>query len=153
MPQVFHIVPGTVRSPVLTLLIGLVVLLLAVVPFLLLRSISAARTATFEVSPDGLRLKGDLYGRFIPAPELRAAEARRVDLGTQESLRPRLRTVGTALPGYRGGWFRLANGEKALVYVTDPSRVVYVPTTKGYSVLVSVQETDAFVDAVHSLAR
>jgi hypothetical protein len=61
------------------------------------------------------------------------------------------RTVGTALPGYRSGWFRLANGEKALVYVTDPSRVVYVPTTDGYSLLLSVAETDQFVDRLHAM--
>jgi hypothetical protein len=30
---------------------------------------------------------------------------------------------------------------------------VYVPTTKGYSVLLSVQEADSFLDALHALAR
>jgi hypothetical protein len=134
-------------------LIGLVVLAVLVVPFILVRSLTGSRTSTFEVSTSGLQLKGDLYGRFIPAAELRAAEARRVDLERQETLQPRRRTAGTAIPGYRAGWFRLANGEKALVYVTDPHRVVYVPTTKGYSVLVSVQEVDSFVDALHALAR
>jgi hypothetical protein len=154
--QVFHIVPGTVRGPAAAVLVALVALVTVVgvlVPVILYRSLSGARTASFEVSPSGLQLKGDLYGRLIPTGELRAAEARRVDLETQTSLQPRTRTLGTALPGYRSGWFRLRNGEKALVYVTDPNRVVYVPTNKGYSVLVSVQETDSFVDALHALAR
>ena len=34
-------------------------------------------------------------------------------------LRPGLRTMGTGLPGYRAGWFRLRNGEKALLYLTE----------------------------------
>jgi hypothetical protein len=151
--QVFHIVPGATRSPAVAVLVGVVALVVMIVPFIVVRSLTGARTATFEVSPAGLRLKGDLYGRLIPISELRVAEAKRVDLDTQESLRPRTRTAGTALPGYRAGWFRLGSGEKALVYVTDPHRVVYVPTTKGYSVLLSVQETDSFVDALHALAR
>jgi hypothetical protein len=151
--QVFHIIPGTLRSPIVAALVALVALMVLLVPFLLIRSLSGARTATFEVSSQGLRLKGDLYGRLIPAAELRAAEAKRVDLDMNEGLRPRQRTAGTALPGYRAGWFRLRNGEKALVYLTDPRRAVYVPTTQGYSVLLSVQETDSFVDAVHALAK
>ena len=56
------------------------------------------------------------------------------------------------LGGYRAGWFRLRNGEKALVYVTDPSRVVYIPTTEGYAVMVSPHEPDAFLAAVRSVA-
>jgi hypothetical protein len=134
-------------------LIGLVALTVIIVPFVLMRSLTGARTSTFEVSTNGLRLKGDLYGRLIPAADLRVAEARRVDLESQTTLQPRMRTAGTAIPGYRAGWFRLKNGEKALVYVTDPHRVVYVPTTKGYSVLLRVQEADSFLDALHALAR
>jgi hypothetical protein len=39
----------------------------------------------------------------------------------------------------------LKNGEKALVFVTDPSRVVRIPTTDGYSVLMSVAAPDEFI--------
>ena len=52
------------------------------------------------------------------------------------------------MPGYRSGWFRLRDGEKALLYVTDPTRVVYVPTTEGYSVLLSVAEPDVFLSSL-----
>jgi hypothetical protein len=56
--------------------------------------------------------------------------------------------MGTGLPGYRAGWFRLKNGERALVYLTDDRRAVYVPTTAGYSVLVSPGEPDQFLAAL-----
>jgi hypothetical protein len=39
--------------------------------------------------------------------------------------------MGTAVPGYRSGWFRLRNGREALVYLTDRSQAVHVPTTPG----------------------
>jgi hypothetical protein len=60
---------------------------------------------------------------------------------------------GTALPGYRSGWFRLANGGKGLLYVTDPAKVVRVPTTEGYTVLLSVEEADQFVNHLHKIAQ
>ncbi len=58
------------------------------------------------------------------------------------------RTMGTGLPGYGAGWFRLRNGEKALAYVTAPSRIAYVPTSDGYSLLLSLEAPDAFLRAL-----
>jgi hypothetical protein len=61
--------------------------------------------------------------------------------------------MGTGLPGYQAGWFRLRNGEKALVYLTDRRRAVYVPTTAGYDVLLSPEDPDGFLRALASLRR
>lgn len=142
MTETFPIVPGQVR--ILWILVPLV-LVLALVVTLVLKSFTGARSAQFEVSPEGLRLRGDMYGRVVPAGAIRADAARAVDLRTERSLQPVSRTMGTAVPGYRSGWFRLRDGEKALLYVTDPSRVAYVPTTAGYAVLLSVADPAAFV--------
>ena len=109
-----------------------------------------AHSAHFDVSPEGLNLKGDWYGRLIPAGQIRGAGARRVDLALEPALAPRLRTMGTGLPGYQSGWFRLQNGEKALLYLTDSTKAVYVPTTAGYSLLLSPAEPDAFVASLQS---
>lgn len=128
-----------------------VALLLVFVVSLLAVSVWGSRGARFEVSPQGLRLRGDLYGRFIPAASLRVDGARRIDLGTHPELQPRRRTMGTGLPGYQSGWFRLANGESALLYLTDRRKAVYVPTTLGYSVLLSPDDPDAFVSRLRTL--
>ena len=148
MTETFPIVPGQVR------LLWVVVPLLLVVlggAGTLAYTIAGSRTARFEVSPSGLRLRGDFYGRRIAAAELRADAARSVDLRSESSLQPVTRTAGTAVPGYRAGWFRLRSGERALLYVTDPSRVVYVPTRAGYSVLVSVPDPPAFLASLRRL--
>ena len=84
---------------------------------------------------------------------MRRDEVRRVDFSTTPDLAPRWRTLGTGLPGYRAGWFRLRNGEKALVYLTDRNRAVYVPTTAGFSVLISPADPDGFVAALRSPAQ
>jgi hypothetical protein len=123
-------------------------LILVMVMGVLGAALISARSARFEVSTDSLRLRGDLYGRSIPFDQIRASDARRVDLSVRPDLAPRRRTFGTGLPGYRSGWFRLGSGEKALLYLTDWNRAVYVPTTAGYSVLVSPADPDAFLSAL-----
>jgi hypothetical protein len=148
MTESFAIAPGGGRPLWLLVPIGLVLLGAFA---LLVASLGGARTARFEVSPEGLRLRGDLYGRLIPAERLRSELARRVDLRTERALAPRTRTMGTGLPGYQAGWFRLANGEKALVYLTDPARAVYVPTHEDHAVLVSPGDPDRFLAALQRL--
>lgn len=148
--QTFPIAPADTRPfwimiPVFLILVGVLIALYL--------SLTGSRNARFEVSSDGLRLRGDWYGRLIPASEIRTTDVRRVDLDQDRNLQPRMRTMGTALPGYRAGWFRLRNGEKALLYLTDAKRAVQVPTTEGYSVLLSPADPDAFVTAMHSLGR
>ena len=148
MSETFMIAPADGRPLWVLVPAGL---LMAVVLAVLLLSLYGSKAARFEVSSDGLRLRGDFYGRFIPAGELRAAEARRVDLAQEPGLKLRLRTLGTGLPGYQAGWFRLASGEKALVYLTDRSRAVHVPTRNGYSLILSPVDPDRFVAAVRQL--
>lgn len=128
-----------------------IMLLLLIVPVILVMSIRGSRNASFEVRADGLEIHGDLYGRFIPTSHLKIQEARRVDFQQDRPLRPGARTMGTALPGYQSGWFRLRNGEKALLYLTDRTRAVYVPTSEGFSVLVSPVDADGFLAALRKL--
>lgn len=144
MTESFPIVPAQDR--LLWLLVGLVATVLVVVVLLMIATALGARHSRFEVSADGLRLRGDLYGRFVPAAAIRGRDARIVNLEITPDLRPRSRRVGTAVPGYRAGWFRLANGEKALLYLTDERRAVYVPTTAGFSLLLSPQNPERFVE-------
>jgi hypothetical protein len=108
----------------------------------MVRSVVGSRNASFEIDAHALTLRGDLYGRTIPRAAIRTTGVRVVDLEREPKLAPQRRTFGTALPGYRSGWFRLADGEKALLYVTDRSRVVYVPTTEGYSILLSPSDPE-----------
>lgn len=145
MTETFTIYPGQVR--LLWVILPMVLVLLGA-GALLGFSISGARLARFEVSPAGLRLRGDMYGRLVPSEALDLNGARVVDLQADRELQPVTRTMGTALPGYRSGWFRLRGGTRALLYVTDPSRVAYVPTHRGYGVMVSVEDPARFIAAL-----
>jgi hypothetical protein len=146
----FAIVPSTSRG--VWIFVVLVLVILVVAATILIATARGSRASRFEVSDAGLRLRGDLYGRMIPASELRGGAARIVDLTGTPELQLRRRTAGTALPDYHAGWFRLRNGEKALVYLTDVHRAVYVPTRKGYSLLLSPQQPERFVERLRAVA-
>jgi len=134
-------------------LIGLIPLgVLVLVGVVLGASINGARGSTFEVSNEGLRIRGDWYGRMIPASQLVPGTARRVDLALSPDLAPGRRTMGTGLPGYQAGWFRLRNGDRALLYLTDRSKAVYVQTTDGYGVMLSPSEPEKLVAALNRVA-
>lgn len=148
MKQIFPIIPATttpwaVLIPVFVLLLGLVVLFAWFA--------YSTRHVRCEVSSDGVKIAGDIYGRMIPARDLVTAQARALDLTKDTDYALARRTNGTGLPGYKAGWFRLRNGEKALAFVTDAKSVAYVPTRAGYAVLVSVAEPARFLEALRAI--
>jgi hypothetical protein len=150
MTTVYSIVPAG-RAP-LWFFFGIAVLLLGVMA-LLGATVVGSRFSRFEVSDSALRLRGDVYGRAIPFDRLVADRIRVVNLALEPSLRPRSKRVGTSLPGYQAGWFRLDNGEKALLYLTDRTRAVYIPTRDGYSVLLSPHDPDGMVKELRERAK
>ena len=146
----FPIAPASSRS--LWFFIPVAVVLLAAAATMVM-TILGPKRARYELSPAGIALRGDIYGRrLIPASELRGGAARILDLDREPDLAPRWRTMGTGLPGYRAGWFRLRNGEKALVSLTDTHHVVYVPTSRGFALLLSPAEPDRFLAAIRRVA-
>ncbi len=150
MAETFPIAPASSRP--LWFFIPVAILLLAVAASLLMTALGPSR-ARIELSPAGLALRGDIYGRrLIPAASLRGGAARIVDLDREPELAPRWRTMGTGLPGYKAGWFKLSNGEKALLSLTDQHRAVYVPTSGGFALLVSPAQPDSFLAALRRVA-
>lgn len=83
MTETFPIVPSQVR--LLWVVVPLIVVLLGVAGALGY-TLSAGHTARFEVSPSGLRLRGDFYGRTIPPADLQPEAARAIDLRAERAL-------------------------------------------------------------------
>ncbi len=111
----------------------------------------SARNTKFVINDEGLRIKGALYGRSISKDSLVTRDVRVMNLFENTSYRPRIRTNGVGLPGYLEGWFRLKNKEKALLFLTNRKQIIYIPTKDGYSVLLSVNEPEAFLREVNQL--
>lgn len=105
----------------------------------------SSRNVVFDVSAEGLQIRGGMYGRRIPLSALDLAQAKPVDLTRDRDYQFVARTNGAGLPGYSAGWFRLRKGEKCLAFVTDLQHVLYVPTRVGYSVAMSVRDPEALL--------
>jgi hypothetical protein len=173
--KVFNIVP--ISSTAFT---GTAVLLLAIVafPFILLIIDSSSwegflvagivcilvtgllgsflyqgKNATFSLAGDGLIIRPGIYGRTVPKSDIIIEEARVIDLYYEQNYQPQWRTNGAGLPGYLSGWFSLKNGEKALMFVTNRSRVVYLPTRKRYSILLSVRDAENMVETIRQWGK
>ena len=147
MEKVFGIIPA--NSGALTtmwVIIAVVGVILIGVIALFISITHQAGHATFKVTDEGLRISPGLYGRFIPRQDIDSGGMKLINLKVDQEYRLKWRTNGVGLPGYNAGWFKLANKEKALAFVTDKSRVVYIPTRKDYVVLLSVQEAEEFSD-------
>jgi hypothetical protein len=114
-------------------------------------ALSAGRMSA-EVDGNGLRIHVPIYSRQIPLTDLDLAHAGIVNLDATSPLRPKWRTNGIGLPGYRVGWFKLHDGSKALLAITRRSRVLYVPTRDGYAVLMSVDNPSRLLARLRSAA-
>jgi hypothetical protein len=147
MERVFGIIPASSGPYIFIWAISLV--LIAVIVLFIFIGYSS-RHMNFTVNDRGLRIGPGLYGRFIPKEDIDAEGVRVLNLNSDSEYRPKWRTNGAGLPGYSAGWFKLQNKEKALVFVTDRSSVVYIPTNKDYSVLLSVREAEEFADVIKS---
>lgn len=105
-----------------------------------------------EVSPRGLCVKGIVVRKTIPLSDLQISFARILDLGQEPDLRPGIKLYGVGLPGFRSGWFLLRDRERALVLLAGLSRAVYLPTSRGYALLLSPDRPEEFLAALQSPA-
>ncbi|MFW2438827.1 MAG: PH domain-containing protein [Arenicellales bacterium] len=148
--EVFLISPA---SPKPLWFLAIICLILTVVLVALAYTAYSTRHSRVEVGHDRIRLAGDFWGREIPFRQIKVAGARILDLNRSVEHAPKRRTLGTGMPGYASGWFRLRNGEKALVYLTRRHDVVYVPTSDGYSLLLSVDEPERFIETLQQYSH
>ena len=145
MEKTFGIIPASSGPFIFVWVISLV---LIVVIGLLVYVGYSSRHINFAVNDQGLRISPGFYGRFIPKEDINTEGVKVINLKIESEYKPNWRTNGAGLPGYAAGWFKLQNKEKALLFVTDRSRVVYIPTNKDYSVLLGVQQAEEFADLI-----
>lgn len=101
-----------------------------------------------EVSSQGLCIKGIVFRKMIPMSDLQVSLARIVDLDQEPSLRPWMKLYGIGLPGFRSGWFLLKERERALLVLSRSNLAVYVPTSRGYALLLSPERIEEFLTAL-----
>jgi hypothetical protein len=105
----------------------------------------ASKHGKVYLSQAELGISGDLYKKKISLASLIRDRIELINLDRVSPYQPKWRTNGTALPGYLSGWYKLNNNEKAFLLVTSRDKVIYLPTTKNYSVLISVENSEEFL--------
>jgi hypothetical protein len=151
MERIFGIVPASSGPYTAIWIISIaVILILLLVAVFFISTGHQSRCLKFTINDEGLRLHPGLYGRFIPREDIDTEGVRVMNLNVDTEYQPKWRTNGAGLPGFASGWFKLANKEKALVFLTDRNRVVYIPTNRDYSVLLSVREAEEFAGILQS---
>lgn len=91
--------------------------------------------------------------RRVAIGEIDLPAARIVDLREHTELKPMLKVMGTGLPGYQAGHFRLRNRSKAFVLLTDRTRVLVLPEKSGKKLLLSLAQPQALLDELQRMAE
>ena len=112
----------------------------------------ALRRHHVTLDGDGLGLATTFYTRKLDWNALQPQQARVIDLDEQTEFRPMLKTNGTGLPGFHSGWFRLRNRRKALLAMAGGPRVLYLPTTLGYDLMLQPRQPQALLLRLRVLA-
>ena len=101
---------------------------------------------TYTLTPDSLVIHDRFYPVRVKSADVDVEHVRVVDLSTDTSWRPTVRTNGFSNFHYHSGWYRTGNGKQVRMYRADSTRLVLLPP-KGESapVLIEVAQPDEFV--------
>jgi len=146
MTETFSLIPVASRTPLFNWILFPIILLIIGAVVLLASTLLSIPQIKFIVSPQELKITYPFYGRTIPLQELKLTEARLVNIQKEPDLKPIWRTNGVGLPGFGGGWFKLKNKERALLFLSDTKQAVYLPTTRGYVLLMSPENPKRFLE-------
>ncbi len=125
-------------------------LVLGIGPALLLFAAWGVRNPVATLGQSGLQLKVSFIRQHWSLAQIDRDGALKINLDNRKELRPKWKLWGAAMPGLSSGLFKLHNGEKAHVYLTDKTNVVYLPTQKGV-VLLSLERPGDFLDTLKGL--
>lgn len=140
-------------APPLTLVtLGFIAVLLVALMLVFVWSAWGASHSSIKITNDSITVRIPMFGRVIPIANAIADRARVLSIEESADVNSATRTNGVGLPGYAAGWFKLPNGTRALLSITQ-GRVLFIPTTEGYSLWLSVVDPDAALKQLRSVAR
>jgi len=149
--QIFAIAASDVKTWWLYLLMGGTVALTVAAFVFVHYLVRSSLNATFETGDGALVIHGGFYGRKTPLDDLLPGQAVMAPFSPGKGYALGMRRNGTSMPGLKSGWFTLRTPrgkEKALLFMTDPDKAVYIPTRLGWSLVVSPEEPLAFLRAL-----
>lgn len=131
----------TQREPMLWLALPVLLASLALLHRMLRRTRVTLDAGTLVIA-------AGMFTRRVAVADLALDKARIVDLREHRELQPLIKVFGAHLPGHSSGHFRLRDRRAAFVLVTDRSRVLVLPESSGKTLLLSLQQPQALLDAL-----
>ncbi len=100
-----------------------------------------------EFKDSTLDFNAVFYGRSIHLKDVVIDNVKLLDYTKDENL-PRYRTNGISLFGVNWGWFKLKNNRKALLFVTDTTKSVLIPTNLEFDIIISAKDPEKLVSTI-----
>ncbi len=113
----------------------------------------SVRHRTVRIDERRLIVQAGPFRTNQPVADFDLDAARIVNLNETPTLKPMLKLFGIGLLGYAGGHFWLRDRSTAFVLLTDPTRVLVLPNRQGRKVLLSMEQPQALLDALRTVAR
>jgi hypothetical protein len=124
---------------------------LIVAGLLVLYLIGSMLCCTIKITETELSVGVFPYRRKFPIADVRAADARALDVNDPPKLRWRKNGIG--LPGVHLGWFSTSTARPVFAATAGKRSRVFIPTRSSHDVLVSSRSPERLVIVLHSLAR
>lgn len=105
------------------------------------------QSANIALDMSKFELDVPFYGVSLKRSEILVTGIRPLDLQEEPGLKPDFRSNGFGMPGFQLGWFRLQDGQKALLAVGEGDQLV-IPTKAGFVIIVSSESTDRLINAL-----
>jgi hypothetical protein len=99
-----------------------------------------------------LDITTSFYHQRLPLSDLQLDAARVIAIDERPELKPMLKTNGMALPGFASGWFRSRAFKKLFVATAGGQRLLWLPTRRGFALLLQPRQPQALLDRLRELA-
>jgi hypothetical protein len=107
-------------------------------------------TLRLELYPNHLKLDVPRHDKAIAYADLLISKARVIRYHEVERVKYRRGALFASMRWAKVGFFTTRDGKKRLMAVTDSTRILHIPTTQGYSIMVSVSEPEKLIQALTS---
>jgi hypothetical protein len=104
------------------------------------------------VDASGLEVVTAMYRRKLAWPELDLEAARVISLDEHPGRKPMFKTNAMAAFAFKGGAFRSRDLDKLFVATAGGKRLLWLPTTRGYTLLLEPRRPQALLERLRELA-
>jgi hypothetical protein len=106
-----------------------------------------------RIEGSGLDIRTTLYRRRIAWSDMDLAAARVIDIDEHPDNKPLLKSNGVSVPGFRSGWYRSRAFAKLFVATAGGTRLLWVPTKLGYTLLLQPRNPVALLEQLRQRAE